>query len=350
MKPDNLENLKLGGVGIIPTDTIYGIVGQAFRPKVVDRIYDIKGRQGNKPFIILISSLEDLKKFKVYLSEEDKTFLLKCWPGAVSVILSVLNPDLQYLHRGENTLAFRWPNKVDLVDIIKEVGPLVAPSANPEGEKPAITISEAKAYFGHNVDFYEDGGILESEPSTLIRLTKNEVEVLRVGKATVPIHDMERIEKIESTTTKNPDLMRQKISEAKELIEKPQISILKEETVIKPDILPQSNEEHKTEDDFRVVNIKRVVSPDIGVAKQTDMEGFNMENPTEKGSFQKPQPAEENHNELSDERIILAKKQPASRVGVRMTNQSMSKKEKIFYTILFLGSLLILLICILIRL
>ncbi len=273
MKPDNLEHLKLGGVGVIPTDTIYGIVAQAFRPKAVDRIYDIKGRQGNKPFIVLISSLNDLRKFKVQLSEDDKSFLLKCWPGAVSVILPVPNSDLEFLHRGEKTLAFRWPNKADLVEIIKEVGPLVAPSANPEGEKPATTIAEAKTYFGHNVDFYEDGGTLESEPSTLIRLTKDTVEVLRVGKVTVPIHDMEKIERVESVIVEN----------------------------FSPSVIARSQTTKQSR-----------ISSDLDESK-------------------------------------IAETDKKQKISIS-SNHPMSKKEKIFYTILFLTSLLILLICILIRL
>lgn len=276
MKPDNLEHLKLGGVGVIPTDTIYGIVAQAFRPKAVDRIYDIKGRDGNKPFIILISSLDDLRKFKVCLSEEDKVFLLRCWPGAVSVILPVPSPELEYLHRGSKSLAFRLPNKPDLIEIIKEVGPLVAPSANPEGEKPATTISEAKAYFGHSVDFYEDGGTLISEPSTLIRLTKDEVEVIRVGKATVPIHDLEKIE----TNDKG-------IAEK----EKPQIIV---EEKVKLQIVEEEVIERKKTTPAKPYQVNKKVSVDY--------------------------------------------------------NRPMTKKEKIFYTILFFTSLLILLICILIRL
>ena len=90
--------------------------------------------------------------------------------------------EFKYLHRGTNSLAFRFPAKKSLIEILKKTGPLVAPSANPEGFKPAENITEAKKYFGgvDNSDFYLSGGTLKSEPSTLIEMAKNgEVGVLR---------------------------------------------------------------------------------------------------------------------------------------------------------------------------
>lgn len=151
-----IDILKNGGVGIIPTDTIYGIVGSALNPETVEKIYKLRKRSKNKPFIILISSLNDLKKFDVTLTKEQENFLKKIWPNPVSVVL--------------HNLAFRMPKNKKLLELLRVVGPLVAPSANIAGAKPAQTIDQAKKYFGDKVDFYLDGGRIESEPSTLIQL------------------------------------------------------------------------------------------------------------------------------------------------------------------------------------
>jgi len=168
MKKENIEILKAGGIGVIPTDTIYGLVGRADLPKTVEHISTIKNRSDGKGFIVLISSLDDLKLFDIKVSDATKSFLKKYWPGKVSVVMSP-------------TLSFRLPDKKDLIDLLKETGPLVAPSANPEGRAPAKNIEEAKEYFGDEVDFYEDGGNLESLPSTLVRIKDDEIEVLRAG-------------------------------------------------------------------------------------------------------------------------------------------------------------------------
>lgn len=162
--------LKNGGVAVIPTDTIYGIVGSALNPKTVEEIYRLRKRATDKPMIILVSAVDDLKKFDVQITPEQRKFLQKNWPNPVSVILPVKNEKFKYLHRGKNSLAFRMPKNEWLVELLKNVGPLVAPSANFEGEEVAETIDEAKKYFGDQLSFYADGGRLKSKPSTIVQL------------------------------------------------------------------------------------------------------------------------------------------------------------------------------------
>ena len=78
-------------------------------------------------------------------------------------------------------MAFRLPDKKNLIDLIKKVGPLVAPSANPEDMSPAKNIKEARRYFGEAVDFYVDEGDLVSGPSTLVKILGDNIEVVREG-------------------------------------------------------------------------------------------------------------------------------------------------------------------------
>jgi L-threonylcarbamoyladenylate synthase len=174
--------LKKGGIGVIPTDTIYGLVGSALSPETVERIYRVRHRSSRKPFIILISSLKDLDKFGVKLSSREKRFLENIWPGRVSVILACPYKKFAYLHRGKGKLAFRLPKNKYLAELIRRVGPLVAPSANPEGLPPAKNIREARRYFGDKVDFYLSlPGGKSKTPSTLISLNGENIEVVRSG-------------------------------------------------------------------------------------------------------------------------------------------------------------------------
>jgi len=161
-----IKILKSDGIGILPTDTLYGLVGSAFSKKAIKRIYAVKNRDKNKKLIVLISSLKDLAKFKININKKQEEVLKKFWPGKVSVVL--------------NNIAFRLPKNKNLIEILKKTGPLVAPSANKEGMKPAKNIKEAKKYFSDEVDFYFAGGNLKSEPSTLIKINKmGEIKVLR---------------------------------------------------------------------------------------------------------------------------------------------------------------------------
>lgn len=174
-----IEILNNGGIGVLPTDTIYGLVGSALKPDTVERIYNVRKRNKNKPMIILIGSIDDLKLFDICVDKSARKILSELWPGKVSVILPAFSDKFAYLHRNSETLAFRLPNNKKLRDIIAGVGPLVAPSANPEGFSPATTIKDVIKYFGDKIDFYIDGGKVESHPSKLIEIQGNKITVLR---------------------------------------------------------------------------------------------------------------------------------------------------------------------------
>lgn len=185
-----IKVLKEGGVAVMPTDTLYGIVGSALNRDTVERIYNIRKRSPDKRCIVLISDIADLEKFSINLSPKQKNLLREYWSsdsespydkrGAVSIVLPCPDDNFSYLHCGTNTLAFRIPTDEDLRYLLALTGPLVAPSANPESLEPATTIAEAKAYFGDQVDLYVDGGRISGKASKVIRLQDNgAIEVLR---------------------------------------------------------------------------------------------------------------------------------------------------------------------------
>jgi L-threonylcarbamoyladenylate synthase len=181
--------LLSGGIGVFPTDTIYGVIGSALKKETVERIYKLRKRELKKPMIILISSTNDLHMFGIDLNAKQKSVIAKLWPGKISIIFDCKSKKMSYLHRGTKTLALRLPacrrgrsKDENLVKILKKTGPLVAPSANLAGKKSAQTVGEAKKYFGEKVDFYVDCGKLKSMYSTLVKLDKNgEVKILRQG-------------------------------------------------------------------------------------------------------------------------------------------------------------------------
>lgn len=181
--------LSEGNVAVMPTDTIYGIVGKALDESTVLRIYEIKKRAPEKPCIILIGDIKELEKFSVLLAEEQKNKLKEYWPfdltqdfqfRPTSIILDCPEEKFSYLHRGTKTLAFRLPASKELRDLLVQVGPLIAPSANPEGLPPAKNINEAKTYFSDSVNMYIDGGEIFGEASKIIKLNNNgSVDILR---------------------------------------------------------------------------------------------------------------------------------------------------------------------------
>ena len=159
---------------IAPTDTVYGILTSALSKQDIDRIYKIKGRDKDKKLIILISKISDLNLFKVILTKEQKIFLQKHWPNKLSVILQ---------NKNQESICFRIPKTKIILNLIKKYGPLVAPSANLQGQKTVETIREAKKVFGNSVDKYISyGKKLSGKSSTIIKLEKDgSFEILRQG-------------------------------------------------------------------------------------------------------------------------------------------------------------------------
>lgn len=168
-----------GSVGVIPTDTVYGVVARATDPAAVQRLYDLKQRE-DKPGTLIAASIEQAEELGLkhrYLKAVEQF-----WPGPVSIIIPSSDSKLAYIHRGKMSIAVRITADKQLQEILKQTGPLLTSSANNPGEPTANTVEEAKAIFGDKVDFYEDGGDLSKrEPSTIIRVIDDAVEVIRQG-------------------------------------------------------------------------------------------------------------------------------------------------------------------------
>lgn len=175
--PEIARILAAGGIGVLRTDTLYGVVASANNESAVQRVYELKGRDDHKSPIVLIA---DAKQIYDEISAPHTTYIQTVWPGPVSIIVPAqVAPG--WIQRGNESVAYRLPNNHELQTLLTVTGPLIAPSANPQGMQPAMTIQEAMDYFSDRVDFYVDQGTVESpKPSTIIRLEPNgEVTQLR---------------------------------------------------------------------------------------------------------------------------------------------------------------------------
>lgn len=161
------QHLLAGGIGVLKTDTIYGIVARAEDESAVERVYMAKQRTPTKSPIVLISSPDQM--FDTY-DQTTYDSLHNYWPGPYSIIVPSTKAPA-WLTRGNGSVAYRLPDDKNLRQLIETTGPLIAPSANPEGMQPAATIHQALGYFGNNVDFYVDSGEvpIDTPPSHLLR-------------------------------------------------------------------------------------------------------------------------------------------------------------------------------------
>ncbi len=171
--------LRRGLIGVIPTDTIYGLVAPAADQAAVNRLYAVKKRDG-KPGTIIAANTDQL--ISLGISRKYIESVARYWPNPISIVLPA-SPELSYLHRNLNSLAVRVVSSAPLRELLLRVGPLLTSSANMPGDAPANNINEAQVIFGDNVDFYVDGGELgENMASTVARLNPElGLEILRQG-------------------------------------------------------------------------------------------------------------------------------------------------------------------------
>jgi L-threonylcarbamoyladenylate synthase len=174
--------IKKGSIGIIPTDTVYGLVCSASNQAAVEKLYRLKERD-EKPGTIIAASVDQLIKLGIkprYLKAVESF-----WPNPLSVIIP-LDESLSYLHLGLQAQPFRVVADKDVSKLLRITGPLLTSSANKPGLVPVFTIDQAEAYFGEKVDFYVDGGNLKDrKASTIIRIVDDAIEIIRAGAVNI---------------------------------------------------------------------------------------------------------------------------------------------------------------------
>jgi tRNA threonylcarbamoyl adenosine modification protein (Sua5/YciO/YrdC/YwlC family) len=181
-----ITRLKRGEVGIMPTDTVYGLVTLAANPRSVARMYHLKSRN-RKPGTLIAASPQQLVALGVAQSDINK--VAQWWPNPLSAVLDMLGND--YLHQGVGNIAMRVVADPAVKALLEQTGPLITSSANLPGQPEATTIAEAYAYFGDTIDFYVDGDTIANKiPSTIIRPSADGIEVLRQGDIHIAPHSV----------------------------------------------------------------------------------------------------------------------------------------------------------------
>jgi L-threonylcarbamoyladenylate synthase len=182
-RDDAIKCLLKGGVGILPTDTVYGLVARALDPAAVTRLYALKQRE-RKPGTLIAADISQLRQLGVL--EVPLQHILRYWPGPLSAVLPI-DQQFSYLHQGLGDIAMRIVADEDVKAILLHTGPLLTSSANSPGAPGSVNLEEAWNYFQTNVDFYVDGGDRASQPpSTIVKpTTDGTLQLIRQGSVVV---------------------------------------------------------------------------------------------------------------------------------------------------------------------
>jgi len=181
-----VELLLQDGMGVLPTDTVYGLVARAQSESAIHRLYQVKDRE-RKPGTTIAASVKQLEHLGFLPSELEVA--QRFWPNAVSVELSAEGVP-HYLSAGQSVLAARIPNHPALLALLEKTGPLMTTSANDHGAPTSTSVGMAKAYFHNEVDFYVDGGDMSNhEPSTIIGVKPDgSIVIYREGAVAIEPH------------------------------------------------------------------------------------------------------------------------------------------------------------------
>ena len=174
-----------GKVIAIKTDTVYGLICNAFDKKATEKIYDIKKRESKKPLSIFVKNLDEVKKYvhPDNLTAKVNRIMQKHWPGALTLIFKKKDDTLNHITANSNSIGIRIPDDKDLLYILENIDfPLAETSCNISGEKEYQNASEIRKKMGEAIDLIVDGGeVTNNIPSTVLSVECNEPIILRVG-------------------------------------------------------------------------------------------------------------------------------------------------------------------------
>ncbi|MES2733756.1 MAG: L-threonylcarbamoyladenylate synthase, partial [Bacteroidota bacterium] len=177
-----IDLLQQGEVVAIPTETVYGLAGNALNTKAVARIFSVKNRPTFDPLIIHTNSLEKVLQFVDEMPAQAKTLAQACWPGPLTLLLPRKDSIPDLVTSGLDTVAVRIPNHSLTLSLLEALEfPLAAPSANPFGYISPTTAEHVYNQLGKKIPYILDGGpCLVGIESTIVGFEDGEPTIYRL--------------------------------------------------------------------------------------------------------------------------------------------------------------------------
>ncbi|QMU79156.1 threonylcarbamoyl-AMP synthase [Streptacidiphilus sp. PB12-B1b] len=177
--------IRRGELVVMPTDTVYGLGADAFKPDAVADLLAAKGRGRNMPTPVLVGSPTTLHGLVSDFSESAWELVDAFWPGGLTIVTRH-QPSLRWdLGDARGTVAIRMPLHPVAIELLNTTGPLAVSSANLTGGQSPADCDEAQQQLGDRVSIYLDGGRTEhAVPSSIVDVTSKVPVLLRAGAVT----------------------------------------------------------------------------------------------------------------------------------------------------------------------
>jgi L-threonylcarbamoyladenylate synthase len=187
LKPDEQNRavslLKNGELIGLPTETVYGLAGDARNPAAIKKIFALKHRPANHPVIVHIANSEQLSDWAIDIPESARTLSAHFWPGPLTFILKKAAHVCTQITGGKNTIGLRAPSHPIAQQILSAFGSgLAAPSANQFCRLSPTCEADVEAEFGQKIPYVVPGGACcVGLESTILDLTQATPRILRPG-------------------------------------------------------------------------------------------------------------------------------------------------------------------------
>jgi L-threonylcarbamoyladenylate synthase len=176
--------LKIGGVALLPTDTVYGLAASPLFPDAVARIFKLKNRPTQQNLPIMVASIKDMEAMGLDINKAVKKILNSAFvPGDITIVMGFKStPSVSWL-AGREEVAVRIPNHPLMLSILEKTGPLLVTSANRHGNPTTpLTVPEIIADLTGLPGKIMDGGSVENVPSTIVNCRVSPPKIERTGR------------------------------------------------------------------------------------------------------------------------------------------------------------------------
>ena len=173
--------LENHGVIAFPTETVMGLGVFYDDFEAYNKLNRVKNRPEDKPYTMMLGDPKNIAKY-AYIDEKAQKIIDAFMPGSITILVKSKENVPGYVTHNTGVIGIRVPSLEEIQKMLNELGkPLLVPSANKSGEKPAFNSDEVKAIFKDDLDYIVEGQCIGGLPSTIVDLTGPEIKIIREG-------------------------------------------------------------------------------------------------------------------------------------------------------------------------